>query len=235
MFGGMTLRAATDYMRSFAQLFDTEQPPVYGHAVIARAAFESATVSAWLNEPRIGVPERIRRGLCEQLYSAREVLDLGIIDDSLERVDEWAAVATSFGWAAKRGGSKVDGSGRPSVSDGIVQAAGSGDQSRIGDLLYYRTAAISHVRWFGPQTGLGISGAKVKRASRTGTVALGTDTARVGAISFYMIRTVRAAASARVDLMGWTDAPWESAIDRQVALEHEIAGGNSRSALRRSG
>src|ERR1035438_3135721 len=49
---------------------------------------------------------------CEQLYSAREVHDLGIVDDSLERVDEWVAVATSFGWAAKRGSSKIDGSGR---------------------------------------------------------------------------------------------------------------------------
>jgi hypothetical protein len=128
MLGGMTLRAATDYLRSFAQLFDTEEPPVYGHAVLARAAFESATVSAtvsaWLNEPCIGVRERIRRALCEQLYSAREVHDVGIVDDSLERVDEWVAVATSFGWTAKRGSSKVDGFGRPSVSDGIVRAAG---------------------------------------------------------------------------------------------------------------
>jgi hypothetical protein len=107
MFGGMTLRAATDYLRSFAQLFDTEEPPVYGHAVLARAAFESATVSAWLNEPRIGVRERIRRGLCEQLYSAREVHDLGIVDDSLERVDEWVAVATAFGWAAKFEGRRL--------------------------------------------------------------------------------------------------------------------------------
>lgn len=46
MFGAMTLRAATDFARSFAQLFDTEQPPVYGHAVIARAAFESARCPA---------------------------------------------------------------------------------------------------------------------------------------------------------------------------------------------
>jgi hypothetical protein len=160
---------------------------------------------------------------CEQLYSAREVHDLGIVDDSLERVDEWVAVATSFGWAAKRGSSKIDGSGRPSVSDGIVQAAGSGEQSRIGDLLYCRAAAVSHVTWFGLQTGLDIAGATVNPASRTGTVVLGTDTARVGAISFYMFRTVRAAASARIELMGWADALWESAIDQQVALEHEIA------------
>jgi hypothetical protein len=75
------------------------------------------------------------------------------------------------------------------VSDGIAQAAGSGEQSRIGDLLYCRTAAVSHVTWFGLQTGLDIGGAKLDHVSRTGRVALGTDTARVGAISFYMLRT----------------------------------------------
>jgi hypothetical protein len=45
----------------------------------------------------------------------------------------------------------------------------------------------------------------------------------VGAISFYMLGTARAAALAHVELMGWTDAAWETAIAEQLALEHEIA------------
>jgi hypothetical protein len=223
MFGAMTLRAAADYMRSFAQLFDTEEPPVYGHVVVARAAFESASVSSWLNDAHIGVPERIRRGLCEQLYSAREVHDLGITPDSLDRVDEWVAVATSFGWTAKRSSSKIAGSGRPSVSEGIVRAADSGEQSRIGDLLYCRTAAVSHVTWFGLQTGLDIAGAEVDPVRRSGKVAIGTDTARVGPLCFYMSRAVRAAASSRVELMGWTDTEWRSAVDEHAALELDLA------------
>lgn len=223
MFGAMTLRAATDFARSFAQLFDTEQPPVYGHAVIARAAFESATVSWWLNQPGVGVPERIRRGLCEQLYSAREVHELAIVDDSMTRVDEWVAVAGSFGWTAKRGSSKVNGAGRPSVSDGIVSAAGSETGSRIGDLLYCRTAAISHVTWFGLQSAFDIAGAKVDAGRGFGSVAWGTDSSRVGAICVYMLSTVRAAAAARVDLMGWHDSEWEDALDQEVSRERALA------------
>jgi hypothetical protein len=223
MFGGMTLRASTDYVLSFAQLFDAEAPPVYGHAVIARAAFEAATVSAWLNEPDVGVRERIRRGLCEQLYSAREVHDLGITTDSSERVNEWVAVARCFAWTAKPNSSKINGSGRPSVSDGIVGAAGAGETSRIGDLLYCRTAAVSHVTWFGLQTGLDIAGAKIDPATRVGKVGWGTDSARVGAICFYMLRTVRAAACARADLMGWNDRDWTLAVEHQVGRERELA------------
>lgn len=222
-FGGMTLRAASDFARSFAQLFDTEEPPVYGHAVIARAAFESATVSAWLNEPGVGVPERIRRGLCEQLYSAREVHDLDIAEDSLKRLDEWVAVAGALGWTAKRGSSKVDGAGRPTVSDGIVSAAGSGAGSRIGDLLYCRAAAISHVTWFGVQSALDISGAKVDAGGSFGTVAWGADSSRVGALGVYMLKTVRAAAAARVELMGWHDSQWEGAVGQEVSREDALA------------
>lgn len=223
MFGGMTLRAATDFVRSFAQLFDSEQPPVYGHAVIARAAFESATVSAWLNEPGIGVPERIRRGLCEQLYSAREVHDLRIVDDSAKRVDEWVAVAGAYGWTARRGSSRVNGDGRRPVSEGIVRAAGSDAGSRIGDLLYCRTAAISHVTWFGLQSALDIAGATVDAGRSLGTVAWGTDSSRVGAICVYMLKTMRAAASARVELMGWHDSEWGGAVDQEVSREDALA------------
>jgi hypothetical protein len=65
LFGGFTLRAAADYVRTFALAFTTATTPVYGHLVVARAALESSVVSEWLNEPDIAELERIRRGLCE--------------------------------------------------------------------------------------------------------------------------------------------------------------------------
>lgn len=35
-------------------------------------------VSEWLGEPSVEPLERIKRGLCEQLYSAKEVEDLNL-------------------------------------------------------------------------------------------------------------------------------------------------------------
>jgi hypothetical protein len=38
--GGLTLQAAADYVRTFAESFTTESIPMYGHLVVARAALE---------------------------------------------------------------------------------------------------------------------------------------------------------------------------------------------------
>jgi hypothetical protein len=72
-FGAATLRASSDYVRGFAELFDTDYPPLYAHLPLARAALEAAGTSAWLCELGIPVLERMKRGLCELLYSATEI------------------------------------------------------------------------------------------------------------------------------------------------------------------
>jgi hypothetical protein len=79
-FDSMTLVAATDYGHCYASLFEGNRVPVYGHLALARAALEACVVSLWLNHPRIVTEERLKRGLCEQLYSTREVLRLGLGD-----------------------------------------------------------------------------------------------------------------------------------------------------------
>jgi hypothetical protein len=116
-FGGMALRAVSDHVRMFAEAFDTQRPPLYGHLVLARSALEGSVVSAWLSEPGITPLDRIKRGLCERLYSANEVKRLNLESDAPERVAELQADAASFGWEAKfdRGKPVVDGTTRPSV------------------------------------------------------------------------------------------------------------------------
>ena len=56
--GELTLRAAADYVRTFAQAFAPEYPPLYGHLVVARSALEAAVVSWWLSEPRASAAMR---------------------------------------------------------------------------------------------------------------------------------------------------------------------------------
>lgn len=200
-FGWMTLRAANDYVRGFAELFDSPRPPLYAHMAIARSALESAVVSQWLSEPGIGSLERIKRALCELLYSAREVNDLGLDVDSDAHLAEWTTVAHSFGWRVDHSRAKpiiVDHgrssetiscrTKRPRVSDGIRRLAGSGDESRIGDLLFSRLPVVTHVTWFGLQSGMDLSGAKHDERSGVARVAIGADTGKVSAIAFYAPR-----------------------------------------------
>jgi hypothetical protein len=102
MFGAMTLRAASDYLRVLAELFDSGHPPIYAHLTLARAGLESAVVAAWLNDPRITSLERIKRGLCEMLYSTNEVNELQLGSGGQERVEFWKDVGARFGWTGER-------------------------------------------------------------------------------------------------------------------------------------
>jgi hypothetical protein len=44
-FAVATLRASSDYVRGFAELFNADHPPLYAHLPLARAALEAAGVS----------------------------------------------------------------------------------------------------------------------------------------------------------------------------------------------
>jgi hypothetical protein len=237
MFGGMTLRAANDYLRAFAQAFDTDAPPVYAQAAIARGAFEAASVSAWLSDPEIDAVERLKRALCERVYSAAEVKKLTTGANSSDRLSEWTAdstaaldtlitIAATFGWSAKRDETRawtVDGTRRPRVSDSIRWAAGSDDDSPIGDMLYVRTSAVLHSTWFGLQSGLDIQGAKPGLSPGFGTVSFGTSIRAVGGVAHYVLRSVRAAATTRADFMGLADAAWQAALGAVKQLELGVA------------
>jgi hypothetical protein len=224
-FGSMTLRAAADYLRAFGQLFDGPQPPVYAHLAVARSAFESAVVCEWLSEPGISPLDRIKRGLCEQLYSAAEVDALGLVAHGAPRVDEWTAVAEAFGWSANLSRSRpiIDGTKRPRVSDGIVKLARSDDGSLVGDLMFSRLSAVSHVTWFGLQYALNLSNIEADEQLRLGTVAIGTDGVRVSELGFYLLRIVRNAAAARFTLMGWASPEWADAERDAIELENVFA------------
>jgi hypothetical protein len=224
MFGAMTLRAASDYVRGLAELFDSGHPPLYAHLTLARAALESGVVSAWLNDPRIATLERIRRGVCEMLYSANEVNELELDSDGEVRVEFWKDVGSSFGWQVNNSRTKptIDGTRRPRISDGIVELIGRPSNSRIGDLLYSRLSAVDHVTWFGLFSALEPDAAVRDERARTATVPITVDGARVSAYVYYAIKVVRAAAQTRFTLMGWLDEPWSAAATAAGGLEEQL-------------
>src|ERR1700722_13437021 len=52
------------------------QPPQARQLVVARSVFDASVVAAWLNDPKADATDRVKRGLCEQLYSAMELVRL---------------------------------------------------------------------------------------------------------------------------------------------------------------
>lgn len=203
-FGGTTLFAASDYARSFAELFAADRLPVYGHLSLARSALEAAVVAAWLNDPGIDPGERVRRGLCEHLYSASELGRLGLEPDAKGRLQRWRHVAAGFGWSVvwDRGKPRVESSQRPSVSAGLDQLlAGDGDRE-LGKVQWSYLSAVDHgTRYALLPTGVGTTAAGVRIQAACA------------------LRAVRKAAAARFTLMGWLDRDWSRASS--TAEEHE--------------
>jgi len=223
-FAGATLRAASDYARGFAGVFDTDRPPIYAHLPSARAALEAAGVSAWLSEPGITPLDRMKRGLCELLYSANEVSSLKLSPDATDSIELWEGVADSFGWPVDNSRTKpiIDGAKRPRISESIVQLAGFGPGSRSGDLLFSRLSAADHVTWFGLAWAMDMASVKHNALSTLGTVPVGTDSAQVCTVAFYVVRALRTAASTHFTFMGWVAADWEEAAASAERLEAQL-------------
>ena len=226
--GGLTLTAATDYVRSFAAVLAAEKPPTYGHLVLARAALESSVVYAWLNEDGIARDERVKRGLSEYIYAAVEEERLELQGDTTVVVDLIAhAAALGCGvidrnnkpWTHKsRGTPRVDGVARPSTGPAITRLLVDDAQAKIGKMQWSRLSAVTHVTFFG------LWWAFMGGGSSRGYVAsthIGTDLHAVYMQAFCIIKAVRQAASARFALMGWADDVWHGVVSN--AVQHAIA------------
>ncbi|HUB73510.1 MAG TPA: hypothetical protein VL979_05695 [Solirubrobacteraceae bacterium] len=220
-FGGMTLTAATDFARSFAVLLDADSTPVYGHLVVARSVFDACVVAAWLNDPKADATERIKRGLCEQLYSAMELVRLRLEDDAAERRDFWKARAAALGWTVKVANNKpvIDGTSRPSVPKGLSELLVGDAEARIGRAQWSYLSSVSHVTWYGLRQA--ITSAAPSPAPSAGLASYGTTSSSVRAQAVCVLRALRKAADARFVFMGWADDDWRAASAR--AEQHEIA------------
>ncbi|HEY1687786.1 MAG TPA: hypothetical protein VGF95_02875 [Solirubrobacteraceae bacterium] len=220
-FGGMTLTAAADFARSFAVLLDADSTPVYGHLVVARSVFDASVVAAWLNDPKADATERVKRGLCEQLYSAMELVRLRLEDDAAEHRDAWKARAAALGWTAKVSNNKpvIDGTSRPSVPRALSELLVGDGEARIGRAQWGYLSSVSHVTWYGLREAL------PSTAPPPGIVpspaSFGTTSSSVRAQAACVLRALRKAADARFVLMGWADDDWRAAAAR--AEQHEIA------------
>lgn len=221
-FGGATLFAASDYARSFAELFATERMPVYGHLSLARSVLETSVVAAWLNDPAIDPCERVRRGLCEQLYSANELLRLGIEPNAKQRLKYWKNVVVGFGWSVAwdRNRPRVESSQRPSVPAGIDQLLSADDNSKLGKVEWGYLSAVDHGTWYGLRQAFLVP----PQESPFGppVAGVGTTVAGVRSQAVCVIRAVRKAATARFTLMGWLDTEWTVASQRAKQHETEL-------------
>jgi len=232
-FGSMTLLASLDYVRSFANLFATDRAPVYGQFVLARAALESSVVAWWLSERDIANEERLKRGLCELIYSAQEEKRLGLSPTAAETLAEREGFADQLGWRLgrdRRGRPVVGDARRPAPGAGITRLVVADPGAPLGKVLWSRLSAVNHVARCGlawalepPEEPGGAVGGS--------TVPIQTDSRTVAVLAFCILRALRVSASERFKIMGWVDEPWTDAAiaskKHELTLIRSAAGASS--------
>ena len=230
--GGMTMAAATDYGRSYAQLFCGMRAPVFGHLVLVRAALESSVVTFWLSDGQISAEERARRGLSEELSSAWEVWRLGPPfrergNEALRRIQ---GIARAMGWSItdprgdpwtkrSRARPSIQGTARPGSAQGIADLILGTGGGGIGKVLWSQLSATMHATNYSLMQSIveAPSGPEIRP-----TVAkIGTESNSVGVQSLCVLRAIRIAGEARLKLMGWMDGEWNRAA--LAAEQHERA------------
>jgi hypothetical protein len=229
--GSVVLRAATDAVRTFAATFaGAEQPPLYGHLVIARAALQASVVASWLSEPDIAFEERVKRALCESLYSQKELKRVASsphVEKTLVQIKGWA---DALGWEYKFDGRVpvIEGTRRPSMSDGLRRLLVSAEEDQLGHLLWSRLSAVDHALWWGLVWAFHLDDVDTS-GSGFATVAVGANSSKVALQAYAILRSLRCAAADRIELMGWSDDEWSEAVSparqqERKLLEHAAAG-----------
>jgi hypothetical protein len=218
------LRRRADYAQSFVESLGASRTPVVGHLALARAALESAVIAWWLNDPEVGIVDRAKRGLCEQLYSAQELKKLKIPSDkSSERIGHWKGIATDLGWSVRQVNGKplVGDESRPSIPGSLdTLLVGSGDWS-IGRVQWGYLSSALHVTWYGLRESF-VGEPEAQLMSGELRVGFGTSVGSVLAQGVCISRVLRKATQARFDLMGWDPAEWTVAYRDAEQLEEEI-------------
>jgi hypothetical protein len=208
--GAISLRAGADHVRSFSDLLVADTVPLYGHLVLAKAAFEATVVAGWLHEPGIPYRDRIQRALYEQVLSASEQVELGVDPAAAERFGELEKSAESFGWSVEwqqPARPTLSGLQRPSIAQGITGLLGRGPDGTIGQILWKRLIAVSEASLWGllwaVQDQSAPDPAGLVRAE------FGTWSPQVATQAYCIVETLRVAAEHRAQLMGWeNDDDW---------------------------
>ena len=217
----MILFAAIDYAHTFASSLAADRTPVYGHLVVARSLLESAVIASWLNKPDVESDERVRRGFCEQIYNAWELVRLGIEEDTNERVTRWMAVAEAFEWDVKKNNGKptVGNTSWPSIPRGVDELVGTLG-GRLGRAQWSYLSAVSHGTWYGLRQA--VASEPVETAFGAPLADFGTKLTDVWSQAICVTRALRGAAHARFILMGWIDDEWREACRLSEAHENSL-------------
>jgi hypothetical protein len=217
--GGILAFAATDHLRNYARLFESEPVAIYSHLVTARSSLDVSSVCAWLSEDGIGYIRRAQRGLVLRLAAAKQngrAPMPAVKHKATETREKCIAGAAAAGWACDShwGDNQspvVGAESLPWPKDAISAVMGgtSGDD-RLGPVLWWYLSGVTH----GATSALAQAIQEVRDATPVTPLSagLGTSSQSVVLMGCAVALAYVSAVKARARLFGWTSDGWDAAV-----------------------
>ena len=224
---GLVAFAATDHLRNYARLFESQPVPVYSHLVLARACLDACSLARWISEPGIGPTRRAQRYLVLRLHNAKQQKRSPLVAPKVKAgsiVEEVRRGVAAAGWPLQanmnNGKSPLIGAEEiPKTKVGIESVLGvmpeEAEQIGLGPVLWWYLSGVMHAASYGLMQAVEPQGRSSPVGPELG--AIYTDGRSVILMGWAVAAAYVNMTSSRRQLFGWTSSEWTEAIDAQGA------------------
>lgn len=222
---GILAFAATDHLRNYARLFESQPVPVYSHLVLARACLDACRVAFWLSEPEIGPMRRAQRYVVLRLDNAKQQKRSPLDEPRAKAkqiIEEVRLGVATARWPLQAHlndakSPRVGYEELPPAKKGIaavlrempVEAEGAG----LGPVLWWYLSGITHSASYGLMQA--VEAGEKNDALKPHLGAIFTDARSVILMGWAIASAYRNMTEARRALFGWQSAEWDDATEAQ--------------------
>jgi hypothetical protein len=209
----LLLLGANDSANSMARLLSSDPTPLYAHTVLARSALEHAGRSWWLMDPEIGVKRRVARGMNERIFALTESSRLPLDDErrrAQKRRTALLDIGVELGFRKVRDNKKrpaLD-EQRPGQTEIIRKLLATGDDRRLGQILYGFFSAVAHGTLFGLSNSVKLDAPEVPKIPGFTFGGAYTRSSEVVIVLSAVLIGLGEAIDRRNKLFGWQSADW---------------------------
>ena len=212
--------AASDAVRQFAKMCESQPVPVFAHLAVARAGVEAAAIGFWLSDPDITAEERVQR---YEMLALRNAIEMKRSPDKEIHGRGVSSLALIRARCEQRGWEAVANKNRVAVAR--VELPGSGQMIKNlldSDVGVDRLSLGEHAWWFWSGTAHGTNYALLDSVDASGI----TSGSEISTVASFVVSAQKVTWAALIlghgfvrlmkrqrAFFGWPEEPWASAVE----------------------
>ena len=224
--------AASDAVRQFAKMFESQPVPVLTHLAVARTGIEAAAIAYWLSDPEITVEKRVQR---YEMLALRNALEMKRSPDVAIKARGRASLSQVRERCEKRGWNPVANENRVEVAgvdlprskvmiEDLLNSDDSAGELSLGAHAWWFWSGISHATNYALLDSVDASG--INAGSEISTVVSFVVSApRVTWAALILGHGFVRLMKRQQAFFGWPNEPWASAVEEFGQLVRDFGEG----------